>query len=127
MIVRSKSDVVGTDFDASGPGWSSLRMLTKPDGMGFSLNETVCKAGSVLELEYKNHLEACYCLSGSAVLTDLASGQVHRIDAGTMYALDQNDRHRLEVDAGQDLLLISVFNPALTGTEVHGPDGSYEA
>lgn len=127
MIVRQKADVVGTDVDASGSGWSSLRMLTKLDGMGFSLNETVCKAGSVLELEYKNHLEACYCTSGSATLTDLKSGAVYRIEPGTMYALDQNDRHRVEVDAGQDLLLISVFNPALTGTEVHGPDGSYEA
>jgi L-ectoine synthase len=86
----------------------------------------VCKAGSVLELEYKNHLEACYCISGSAALTDLATGTVHKIEPGTMYALDSHDRHRLEVGQEHDLLLISVFNPALSGTEVHGPDGSYE-
>ena len=102
-------------------------MLTKPDAMGFSLNETVCLAGSVLELEYKHHLEACYCISGGASLTDLATGTVHRIEPGTLYALDQNDRHRVEVDAGQNMVLVSVFNPALSGTEVHGPDGSYEA
>lgn len=102
-------------------------MLTKRDGMGFSLNETVCKAGAVLELEYKNHLEGCYCLSGGATLTDLCTGETHRIEAGVMYALDQHDRHRVVVDAEQDMVLISVFNPALSGTEVHGPDGSYEA
>ena len=127
MIVRSLSDIEGSDFDASGPGWRSLRMLTKPDEMGFSLNHTICAAGAVLELEYKHHLEACYCVTGTAVVTDLATGASHRIEPGTLYALDQNDRHQLAVDPGADLVLISVFNPALTGTEVHGPDGSYEA
>ncbi|MEP5761359.1 MAG: ectoine synthase [Litoreibacter sp.] len=127
MIIRHKANVEGSAQDASGPGWSSLRMLTRSDGMGFSLNETVCKAGATLDLHYKNHLEACYCLSGSGTITDLATGQSHHIGPGTLYALDKHDRHRVKVDDTADMILISVFNPALTGDEVHGPDGSYSA
>lgn len=127
MIVRSTEDVRDTAHDASGPGWSSLRLLTKADGMGFSVNDTLCKAGQCLTLQYKNHLEACFCLSGTGTLTNLATGERHVITPGVIYALDQNDAHRLEVDAAEDMRLVSVFNPALSGDEVHGADGSYGA
>jgi L-ectoine synthase len=127
MIIQRKSDLQGGPRDASGPGWRSLRMLTKTERMGFSLNETWITAGASMTLEYKHHLEACYCISGRGIVTDLATGADHVIEAGTLYALDQNDRHTLRVTGDEDMLLISVFNPALTGDEVHGADGSYSA
>ena len=127
MIIVNGSDLRGSARDASGPGWSSLRMLVKTDGMGFSMNETIVKAGVTLTLEYKNHLEGCYCVSGSGRVTDRATGSVSEIKAGVLYALDQHDHHSLTVDEGQDMFLISVFNPALQGDEVHGADGSYSA
>jgi L-ectoine synthase len=77
----------------------------------------------VLQLQYKHHLEACYCLEGEADLVDLASGEHHTIAPGTMYALDEHDRHTLTVQ--RDLRLVCVFNPALTGAEVHDADGSF--
>jgi L-ectoine synthase len=40
-----------------------------------------------------------------------------------MYALNEHDRHLLR--ARSRLRLICVFNPALRGDEVHGPDGAY--
>lgn len=127
MIVVDGKDLRGSARDASGPGWTSLRMLVKSDGMGFSMNETVVKAGQTLTLEYKNHLEGCYCVSGTGCVTDHATGETHEISPGVLYALDQHDHHSLTVDEGQDMFLISVFNPALQGTETHGPDGSYSA
>jgi L-ectoine synthase len=127
MIVVDANDLRGSARDASGPGWSSLRMLVKSDNMGFSMNETIVKAGASLTLEYKNHLEGCYCVSGSGRVTDHATGKVHPIKAGVLYALDQHDNHTLTVEEGQDMFLISVFNPALQGDEVHGADGSYSA
>ncbi|HET57367.1 MAG TPA: L-ectoine synthase, partial [Deltaproteobacteria bacterium] len=43
---------------------------------------------------------------------------------GTMYALNEHDRHYLR-GGGQDMRLVCVFNPPVTGQEVHLPDGSY--
>jgi L-ectoine synthase len=125
MIVRTIADVLGTSADVSGPGWNSRRLLLASDGMGYSLNDTIIKAGGHMTLEYKNHLEACYCVSGRGDIEDLATGAVHLIAPGTVYALDRHDRHTLRASADEDMRLICVFYPALRGTETHGPDGSY--
>jgi hypothetical protein len=68
-------------------------------------------------------LEACYLLAGEAELTDLATGERHLLGPGSMYALEQHDRHTLRVRT--DLHLVCVFNPALTGGETHDADGSF--
>ncbi len=123
MIVRSLEDVVGTERDVEGEGWRSRRLLLKRDQLGFSFHDTTVAAGSELNLQYKHHLEACYCLEGEAELVDLSSGERHSIAPGTMYALDAHDRHTITVQ--KDLHLVCVFNPALTGGEVHDSDGSF--
>lgn len=123
MIVRSLDEVIGTDRDVSGDGWHSRRLLLARDGMGFSLHDTTVAAGAELELEYRHHLEACYCVEGSAEVTDLATGERHRIGPGTVYALAEHDRHVIRVS--QDLRLVCVFNPALTGSETHDSTGSF--
>ena len=91
--------------------------------MGYSLHDTTVATGAVLEMEYRHHLEACYCLEGEAEITDLATGERHRIAPGSMYALDQHDRHTMRVIS--QLRLVCVFNPALTGGETHDADGSF--
>jgi L-ectoine synthase len=123
VIVRSIADIDGTERDVRGEGWRSLRLLLRDDGLGFSVSETTVAAGTELELEYRHHLEACYCLDGQAEVTDLASGQRHLIQRGTVYALDGHDRHRLRVEA--DLRLVCIFSPALTGRETHDATGGY--
>lgn len=125
MIVRDKMDLQGTPRDASGPGWTSLRLLVASDGMGFSMTETHVLPGAVLELEYKHHIEACYCLSGRGIVTEKATGTEHVIRPGVFYAPDLHDRHQVRVEGDVSLHLICVFSPALEGDEVHGPDGSY--
>jgi L-ectoine synthase len=123
VIVRTLDDVVGSDRDVEGDGWRSRRLLLRRDQLGFSLHDTTVSAGTELNLQYKHHFEACYCLEGEAELVDLASGERHRIAPGTMYALDEHDRHTITVQ--RDLRLVCVFNPALTGAEVHDADGSF--
>jgi L-ectoine synthase len=123
MIVRSLDQISGTDRDVQGEGWRSRRFLLRDDGLGFSLTDTTVAAGTEMEIEYRHHLEACYCLDGDAEITDLATGQRHVINPGTVYALDQHDRHRLRV--ARDLRLICVFTPALTGGETHDASGGY--
>jgi L-ectoine synthase len=123
MITRSLDDVIGTVRDVEGDGWRSRRLLLASDAMGFSLHDTTVAAGSELELEYRHHLEACYCVEGSAELEDLATGERHAIGPGVAYALDRHDRHVLRISS--DLRLVCVFNPALTGSERH-LGGGYE-
>lgn len=122
-IVRLK-DIIGTERDVQGDGWVSRRFLLKKDGMGFSFHETIIPANSTHEFEYKHHLEAVYCVGGNGRIENLATGEVHEISDGTLYALDQHDRHRL-YGGSEDMRLVCAFNPPVTGTEVHGPDGAY--
>ena len=123
MIIRSLSDVVGTERDVAGDGWRSRRLLLRDDGMGFSLHDTVVEAGAELNMEYRHHLEACYIMQGAAQITDLATGEQHQLAPGSVYALNDHDRHVLRVT--DELRLICVFNPALAGTEGH-VGGGYE-
>ena len=128
MIIADKQNLTGTSRDASGPGWESLRLLVRSDGMGFSMTETRVLRGAVLRLQYKHHIEACYCIGGAGEVVELDSGKVHPIHAGVLYAPNAHDLHEVHVPAGGEALhLICVFSPGLEGTEVHGPDGSYPA
>jgi len=123
MIIRDFHALKGTDKSVSDARWTSVRMLLAGDGMGFSFHITVIEAGSVHEFHYKHHYESVYCIAGRGRIEDLATGEVHEIRPGVMYALDQHDRHRLTCD--EEFHLACCFNPPVTGTEVHRADGSY--
>ena len=127
MIIARKSDLTGGPRDAAGPGWTSLRLLVKSDGMGFSMTETQVLPGATLDLQYLNHIEACYCIGGTGIVTETATGAAHTIEPGVLYAPNTHEAHRVEVTGETPLRLICVFSPALQGDEVHGPDGSYPA
>lgn len=104
-------------------GFISSRMLLESDGMGFSVTRTLIPVGEPHIWHYKNHLEACYCLSGSGILCDLDTGEAHVIEPGTIYALDKHDKHSFM--AIEETVLICVFNPPLKGDELHDADRSY--
>lgn len=123
MIVRNLKDCEASDRRVSAPGWTSVRMLLKADNMGFSFHITTIHTGAELEMHYKNHLESVYCVSGEGSIEDLATGETHQISPGVMYALDQHDKHILR--AKSEMTMACVFNPPVTGQEVHGPDGAY--
>lgn len=123
MIVRRVDDLDGTDRDTVADTWRSRRFLLAADGMGFSFHETTIRAGTETRMWYKHHREAVYCVAGRGTVEDLATGEVHEIADGTMYALDDHDRH--VVRATEDLRLICVFNPPCVGGETHDADGAY--
>jgi L-ectoine synthase len=123
VIVRTLQDIVGTDRDVDGGNWSSRRLSLADDGMGFSMHDTVLRAGTETHMWYKNHLEGVYCIEGKATLEDKATGQVHEIRPGTIYLLNDHDQHVLRVE--EDLRVICTFNPPVTGAEVHDEDGAY--
>ena len=126
MIVRTLEDLEAQGSYREKPGvWSSARYLLRRDGMGFTLTSTTISAGASQIMQYKNHVEANLIIEGEGNLTDLATGAVHRLAPGTMYALDRHDRHR--IDADTDMRIVCVFSPALVGPETHDEDGSYPA
>lgn len=124
MIVRRLEDCKQTDRLVRSETWNSVRMLLAEDKMGFSFHITTIYAGTETHMQYKNHLEAVYCISGTGRIKDLATDEVHEISPGTLYVLDQHDKHILWAD-DEDLILACVFNPPVTGQEVHDADGSY--
>ncbi len=125
MIVRDFNKIVESERNrvVSDAQWSSVRMLLAEDGMGFSFHITFLEPGSEHTFEYKNHFESVYCMKGTGSITDLATGETHTIVPGVMYALDKHDRHTVHAD--EELVMACVFNPPVTGTEVHQADGSY--
>ncbi|HEX3219831.1 MAG TPA: ectoine synthase [Candidatus Limnocylindria bacterium] len=125
MIIRSLDDVIGTERDVAGDGWRSRRILRRDDGMGFSLHDTIVEAGAELEMEYRHHLEACYCLEGEAEIEELTTGERHAIGPGVLYALNEHDRHVIRVT--ETLRLVCVFNPPLAGAETHDATGAFPA
>ncbi len=122
MIVKTRDDVIGAKGEARGDGWWSLRLLHEEDGMGVTLTDSILEPGFDMVLWQKNHLEACYCLEGEGTVEELDSGVTHEIKPGTLYAMNDHDRHRIR--AKTRLHLICTFHPALTGNEVHDADGS---
>lgn len=125
MIVRSYDALKGTDRRVDSEGWSSVRLLLKDDRMGFSFHITTIFAGAELKMHYQNHLESVYCVSGTGSIEDLETGRTHAIRPGVMYALDKNDRHVLRADT--EMTMACVFNPPVTGREVHDDTGAYPA
>lgn len=117
MIIRSKEDVATVRW---GNG-TSHRMLVQADGTGYTMTDTVVWAGTTSRLQYRNHIESCYCISGTGAVVDVL-GNRFSIEPGTIYALDEHDAHFLIADEGQDMRLICTFTPALQGDEVHSLD-----
>lgn len=123
MLVRKLAHVLGSSRHVHTDRWDSVRLLLESDGMGFSFHITTLYAGSVNPMWYKHHLESVYCIGGRARLRDLGNGVEHLIEPGTLYALNEHDRHELVIE--QDFTCVCVFNPPLKGTEVHDEEGAY--
>ena len=123
MIVRTLQAIEDSASDVRADTWRSRRLLLARDAMGFSVHDTVLYAGTETEMHYQHHLEAVYCIEGHAEVTDLATGETHELRPGSLYALDQHDRHILRVI--EDFRCVCVFNPPITGREVHDENGVY--
>lgn len=117
MIIRDLDDVPAVDW---GNGMSR-RFLVADDGLGYSVTDTVVRAGTKSRLEYRNHVETCYCIAGSGEVIE-TDGTAHPLTPGRMYCLDQHEAHHLVASPHEDLRLVCVFVPALRGDEAHRLD-----
>ncbi len=125
MIVKTLDDLIDTPRDVRGPVWASRRFLLAADGVDFTLTETTTEAGAEQILWYKHHVEANYIIEGRGEVENLTTGEVFPLGPGSMYLLDQHEKHCLR--SFTRMRLVCVFTPALTGCETHDEDGAYAA
>lgn len=123
MLVRELDAIRSSDRNIVTDGWESARLLLKGDGAGFSFHITTMYAGKELRMHYRNHLEAVFILQGNGTIEDLGTGEVHELKPGILYVLNNHDPHI--VRPRTDIVTACVFNPAVTGREVHDETGSY--
>ncbi|MEL0167648.1 MAG: ectoine synthase [Pseudomonadaceae bacterium] len=124
MIVRTLEECENSERRVATETWESTRMLLKDDNMGFSFHITTIYANKETHIHYKNHLESVYCMSGNGEIETLSDGKVYQIRPGTLYILDKHDEHMLR-GGSEDMKMACVFNPPLSGKEVHDKDGVY--
>lgn len=126
MIVRTVREAEKTQRKVEDPNgnWNSVRLLLKKDNMGFSFHITTIYAGAEFQMHYQNHLESVYCISGEGEVETLSDNKKFSIKEGTIYILDKNDMHILR--ATKEMKMACVFNPPITGKEVHNANGAYE-
>ena len=123
MIVRTLQQAEKTERRVVTQNWESVRLLLKSDGMGFSLHVTTVYPDTVTPMWYRHHLEAVFCIEGEGEVETVEGARVYPVKPGTLYALDQHDKHILR--AKTRMRVVCVFNPPLKGKEVHDQAGAY--
>lgn len=125
MIVRTTEEITGTDRDVSNEEgtWRSKRIVLADDRVGFSFHETTIPAGTHNEFHYANHIEAVWLIEGKGKLVDLDNNKEYPLGPGSMYLLNGHEKH--QVICEEQMRMMCVFNPPVTGREVHDENGVY--
>ncbi|GAA4419586.1 ectoine synthase [Georgenia halophila] len=123
MLVRTVNEIDDTDDDIKTENWRSKRIVLAKEKAGFSVHETTLYAGTVNEFWYANHIEAVFVVEGEGQITDLGTGETHQLAPGSLYLLNDHDKHRVEPRT--QMRTVCVFNPPVTGREVHDENGVY--
>ena len=126
MIVRTLAEILDTEAHVKGESFESRRILLARDRLGYSFHDTLVKKGTVQRLQYKNHVEANYCIEGEGELEEAKTGRRWQLKPGTMYVPDNHEEHLIHATKS-DLRFICIFSPALAGSEKHDADGGYAA
>ena len=99
MFVRTIDQLAGSDKEVkwqNGDLWlKAVRLVTKTDGAGFSLADVRLSAGWEIDCHYKHHIEVSIVLSGSATLTEHATGKSWEVGPGDVYVVGPRDKHHV--------------------------------
>ena len=127
MLIRTMDQIEaeGRVVSISHGRSSAVRLLTRSDGVGFSVSEARGHGRGSSDLWYKHHWEANYIRSGRGILEDRGTGERWDLAPGVLYCVGPEDRHRIVRDDAEGLRIISVFNPPIEGHETHDEDGAY--
>lgn len=125
MIVRTLDEITGTerDVEPDNKQWRSKRIVLADDKIGFSVHETVLQPGTVNDFWYANHIEAVFITEGEGELYDKDNDVTYQLKPGSIYVLNGNEKHQLRPKTL--MRTVCVFNPPVTGREVHDENGVY--
>ena len=123
MLVRSVNELEDTDRDVKTPNWRSKRIVLAKEKVGFSVHETTLYAGTVSRFWYANHIEAVWVIEGEGELTDKDNDVTYQLRPGSVYVLNGHEHHQLRPRT--EMRTVCVFNPPVTGREVHDENGVY--
>ncbi|SFS01513.1 ectoine synthase [Agrococcus baldri] len=123
MKVIHIDELDGTANDVDHDTWRSRRFVLADAGVGFSFHDTLLRAGTETEMWYANHIECVYVYQGTGTLVNRETGEEFPLKPGTMYLLDKHDKHTVRAET--DIRCACVFNPPVTGREVHDENGVY--
>ena len=127
MLIRTMEqlEAEGRVISISHGKASAVRLLTKSDGLNFSISEARASSAGQSDLWYKNHWEANYVRSGNATLENRTTGERWELEPGVLYCVGPNDQHSIIRTEDTDMRVISVFSPPIVGGETHDDDGAY--
>jgi hypothetical protein len=118
-IVRNIEAIYSTERDVFWGNGRSRRLLIRKDGMGFALCITLGYSGTDSFIQYHNHFESCYYISGTGEY-EWESGK-HPINTSkgqsTVFIMDQHDKHYMRVK--EESICLSIFTPPIEGYECH--------
>ena len=125
MIVRTLDEITDTerDVESENKQWRSKRIVLAKDGVGFSVHETVLQPGTINDFWYANHIEAVFVTEGEGELYDKDNDVTYKLAPGSIYVLSGNEKHQLRPTTL--MKTVCVFNPPVTGREVHDENGVY--
>jgi len=117
LLLKSLSEVVGSDRNVSFEGGYSRRFLAAPDGYNISFHNTLIHASCNARLEYPHNMEANYFIKGQGEYVWKNGQQQFNFEKhhGTMLLVEY-DAHEVQIGA-QESIAICLFFPPLKGTE----------
>ncbi len=119
IVVRTLDEIEETERSVAWGNGLSQRYLLERDSLGFAFCYTIGNSNTDSHIQYTNHLEACYYLSGSGeyVWEDDSHPILTGNNNATMFVMDNHDQHRMVVHDRS--VCISVFCPPIAGQEKH--------
>jgi L-ectoine synthase len=100
----------------------NVDLVTKSDGLGFSIHDVRAAAGLEHDLWYKNHWEANYIVAGAAIVEDRLSGETWQLEPGAIYTVGPKDQHRFIAKTA--VHLVSIFSPPVPIGADYDEDGA---
>ena len=126
MLVRALDDLLGSDKEITiTDGEKLLRsvgILTREDECGFSISDIRIRGDWSWDSHYKSHVGMNFIIAGQLEVWDLTHDASWTLGPGMLYVVGPRDRHRVTTHG--DAHLVSLFNPALSGTERPDADGT---
>ncbi|XP_078679139.1 uncharacterized protein LOC144914820 [Branchiostoma floridae x Branchiostoma belcheri] len=128
VVVRSLSEIIGTDRDVDFGSGHSRRFLLRDDDFPITVTNTSIMTCADTEkgvpMWYKHHKESNYYFRGNGkYVWEEGEEEAAFHPEGTAFLLNQNDPHYAMPEG--DAFTICTFFPALVGNEKHVFSGGY--